>query len=220
MLSSDTHFWGGFLLRWAGGDVRTLDLCTGRTLESSGTINNSPWERFIFTSQRPLLRSEAPGNLDSFSYSVIVRRGKERILILSEAKLVVEEILAKLNSCLLAPLHQVPISVDKLVRDIISTPETYLLTVVHARIPAGGALLRTASFYGDNLGGARWFRSQLEIMNYYGCGLRKADGGPEILRIGSEGAVYCHSAAPQKLAKVQAVLTFLDKGGYLGGGGL
>lgn len=214
MITTDLNFSGGFLLYWTGGSVESLDLCASNQLEFIGKIGSTFWEKFILRSARPLLRKDEASQT-TFTYNVLVRRGHERLLILSDGKAVVEELVTGLNSALPEQLNTVPIAVDRLVRDIVTEPDLYFLTLVHARMPAGGAMLRSASFYGENLGGARWFRGQLDLMKFYGCGLRRADGGPELIQVNSDGAIYCHNTEPRRLPRIQAAITFLHKGGYL-----
>ena len=52
-------------------------------------------------------------------------------------------------------------------------------------------------------------------MVFHTCGLREARGGPEILRLGSDGSVSFFLHSPAKVLDVEEVLRFLRSEGYL-----
>lgn len=111
--------------------------------------------------------------------------------------------------------RKVPIAVHNLSRAIVARPTVYVLSYVHARIPAFGASLRSVSFYGDDLGEADLFAGNIDYMDVFTCGLRRAVGGPELLRVSGDGMVSFRYANPTSVLQIEEALSFLKQQGYL-----
>jgi hypothetical protein len=139
-------------------------------------------------------------------------------LLLSVGRPVVEHILKDELDPVLGPgLRRVSIAVDSLVKKIAVRPTSYVLSFVHARVPAFGASLRSVSFYGDDLAEASIFREQMNFLVFFICGLRQATGGGEIVRLAGDGGVSFLLTDPpeEKVREVEEVLKFLRKYDYL-----
>jgi hypothetical protein len=95
------------------------------------------------------------------------------------------------------------------VKQLLRQPRDYALSFVHARVPGFGNALRALSFYGDDLAGASLFREHADLLVCYTCGLRKAAGGTEILRLGVDGNVSFFLGDQKRLRAIEDTLRFL-----------
>jgi hypothetical protein len=112
-------------------------------------------------------------------------------------------------------MRRVSISVDSLVRELVERPTRYCLSFVYARVPAFGAALRTVSFFGDDLGEASFFRDNVQLINVFVCGLRRTEGGSEVLRLTSDGRISFNLLSADHVLAVEGVLRFLRQQDYL-----
>src|SRR5262245_31452825 len=135
----------GFLLEWRGRPVTQEQLlkCPGLTFESR--LRESSWEQYTFHSPKPL-RGELAESASDFAYLVICRRSGPRLLLVSQGRSVVDHlILRELGAVFVPRLEGVSVAVDLLVRDLTRRPGEYSLGYVHARLPAFGTALKSAS---------------------------------------------------------------------------
>jgi hypothetical protein len=212
----DNRNYSGMLLDWSVRAVDKDDLLGCPSLHFMGMAGKSKWERYEFRSDQPLLGEELVGSNTDFSYPVLCRRSGRRLLILSAGQKVVEHIVEEEFANLFVPhLRKVKIAVDQLVRGLTNKPTLYVLGYVHAKLPVFGALLRSASFYGDDLAEASLFKENIGLMNFSTCGLRPAVGPNEIVRLNSDGSLYHVQPDPDRLVEVEHVFRFLRESGYL-----
>ena len=61
------------------------------------------------------------------------------------------------------------------------------------------------------------FREQMDKLSFFSCGLRNAIEGPELVRLGNDGAISFFVAKPEgrRLREIEAVLRFLRDNSYL-----
>ena len=204
----------GLLVECPDHKIGREDLVGCRGLSFAGPFAGR-WESFSFESHEPLAGEDARVAAPPYKYRILIRRSGVRLLLLSNHKDVAEQVLGLLQPLFRPRLRGVKIGVDQLVKSLTQKPTSYVLSFAHARVPAFGAVLRAISFYGDDIGDASLFRQQLNLMVFHTCGLREARGGPEILRLGSDGTVSFFLHSPAKALEVEDVLRFLRSEGYL-----
>jgi hypothetical protein len=206
--------YSGILVECPEHSVNREDLLGCRGLVYSDSVAGR-WERFRYESKAPLVAEDKFGKGPPYRYSVLVRRSGTRFLLLSNHKQVAEHVVKNLQPLFRPKLRNVMIGVDQLVKSLTQKPTTYVLSFAHAKVPAFGAVLRSISFYGEDLAEASLFRQHLGLMVFHTCGLRDARGGVEILQLGSDGSVSFYLSRPKKVFEVEEVLRYLRKAGYL-----
>ena len=149
-----------------------------------------------------------------FVYPLLCRIGNRRFLLLSRAREVVEQLIDRVWVGDHPPVA-VKIGVDGLVRDLARQPGRYVLSYVHARVSAFGTSLEAASFYGEDVAEALFFRDGLGLFNCNSCGLRRAAGGPEIVRLSNAGAVSLRHLGILRLREIDELFLYLRKEGYV-----
>jgi hypothetical protein len=217
-MTSDYPFLSGLLLDWPVRSIQRADLEQYGHLRFLSEIGGSKWEKYLYASPTPLRNEDRLGASAPFEYEIICRRSGSRILVLSEGRNIVEHLVKDGLDLMLAPgLRKVSIAVQELVNAIAARPTLYVLSFVHARVPAFGASLRSVSFYGDDLAEASLFRDQMELLIFFVCGLRRATGGPEIVRLGADGAISFRLSSPveDRIREVEEILRFLRVEQYL-----
>jgi len=205
----------GYLLRVV--QLKEIDrtiLAKGGRIKQLSQIAATGWEKYEFLSLVPLLNEEEVSRPGPYRYPLICRTSGPRILILSSHREIVDYLLIPQVPELLPRLTYIPIEIDKLVRDITNSPSQYLLSAAYAKVQGFGGSLKTASFFGDDLANASLFRDNLQLMTFYSCGLRKAEGGKEIIRLGNEGSVSFVFSGPERLLQVQDVIKYLRDRNY------
>lgn len=206
----------GFLLDWPSRAIQREDLLLCRRIKYLSTIGNSLWEEYRYDSSTALCGEDPTIQSPPFHYSLICRRSDSRILLLSQHRQVVEHLIqSELDIIFIPHLRRMSIAVDDVVRDITHNPGTYVLSFVHARVPAFGSMLRSVSFYGDNLAGAALFRDQLDVMVFFTCGLRYAAGGTELIRMGVDGGISFFLTETDKVLDIERVLKYLRDRSFL-----
>ncbi|MGO9019190.1 MAG: hypothetical protein ACLQVJ_12670 [Syntrophobacteraceae bacterium] len=201
----------GYLLTSFSRGISQKDLLALESIQFVRQIEESSWEEYCLESKEPLIKHEEE-KTSIYRYPLICRRSGTKILMLSHHRRVVDFVLSDKTPKLFSPnLQRVFIEVDKLVRTITRLPDKYVLSSVYARVPAFGNALRTISFYGDDVAEASIFRDHLKLMNCFNCGLRDVTGGPEIVRLGSEGSVSFIYSGPPRVKEVEAVLSYISK---------
>ena len=212
----DTNYFNGFLVERLGSFITRDDLLSSTNMKFIGEIDQSQWEELELYSEIPLRREDTELIKKPYIYPVISRRSGTRVILMSYTRKMIEHVLnVDLSDIFYPKPRYVPIAVDELVKSITRHPTIYTLSFVHARIPAFGTSLRSASFYGDDLGDASLFSENVALMNCFVCGLRPAKGGPEIVRLGTDGSISFYMTSPQKVREVENVLMYLRKEGYL-----
>ena len=217
MQSSHIKSLSGVVLERVAGVVQRERLTEGGKLTYRHPLGDSKWELYDFFSGVPLRGEDPELVLGPFVYPVVCRRSGPRVLVMSVTRDITDAAIGHDFDQLLVNerLNRVPIAVDSLVKAISERPTKYVLSFVHARVPAFGAALRSVSFYGDDLGEASLFRDHINIFNFFTCGLRPAVGGGEIVRLGSDGTVSFSNIDEDRVVEVERVLGFLRQGGYL-----
>jgi hypothetical protein len=206
----------GVLYEWSAGNI---ELSHFKEYDCNIEFNNIPntgWETFTYLSDVALRHEEKIYNIPGpYRYSMVIRRSGPRFLLLSENRSIATHFMEHTLSQILKPLPcQVNIAVDSLARNLAKNPTVYALSFIHARVPAFGTSLRSISFYGDDLGTSTYFVKSLELFNVHTCGLRHAQGGHEIVRIGSDGGVS-FLFSNEKAIEVEKLLGFLRNQKYL-----
>ena len=164
----------------------------------------------------PLRGEDTDNTPGPFRYLLVCRRSGPRVLLLSLNRQIVDHVLKEVLNRLFVPaLHPVPIAVDTLVKNLTLHPRVYALSFVHARVPAFGTSLRAVSFYGEDLAEASLFRENASLMNFFTCGLRRAHGGNEILRVGNDGTISFYMRGSDDVLDVEEALRFLREQGCL-----
>jgi hypothetical protein len=217
-MTSNHPFLSGLLLEWPVRAIQRADLEQCRQLRFQDLVGNSKWEKYVYTSHEALRNEDSFGASPPFQYEIICRRSGPRILILSEGRSIVEHLVKdNLDEVLPPGLRRVSIAVQELVTAITARPTLYVLSFVHARVPAFGAALRSVSLYGDDLAEASLFRDQLPLLIFFICGLRRATGGSEIVRLGADGTISFRFTDPrdERIREVEEILRFLRSERYL-----
>ena len=216
MPDRDAYSLNGYILEWPVRQIERGDLIQSHSIRFREVLPNSRWETFEFISSVPLRGEDTDNTPGPFRYILVCRRSGPRILLLSLNRQIVEHVLEEtLNRVFLPALRRVPIGVDALVKNLTLHPRVYALSFVHARVPAFGTSLRAVSFYGEDLAEASLFRENAPLMNFFTCGLRRAHGGGEILRIGNDGTISFYMRGPESVLEVEEALHFLREQGCL-----
>ena len=208
----------GTLVEWPGGHVARPHLLLCERLAYQRLIPSSQWEEYTYKCDVAFRGEDHYGVPSPYEYAVVIRRSGPRCLILASARNIAQHLISTDLARVISPrLVTVSIAVDNLVRKLCQKPTVYVLSFVHARLPAFGASLRSVSLYGDDLAEASMFRDHVGLMNFFTCGLRRAVGGPELLRLGADGTVSFYLTDPHRVLEVEGVLSFLRQEGYLSG---
>jgi len=180
------------------------------------TVGDTVWELYSYTSSQCLL-GENPSNCRfPLRYDVICRRSGARVALVARGAAIVEHILANGLADVRWPgLHRVPIAITELVRCVVQGDSRYALSSVYAKASEYGESLRAVSLYGDSIDTASLFRENLSSLEVNKCGLKAADGGTEIAKVGKDGALSFRYVGEKRLFEVEGVLTFLRASGYL-----
>ncbi len=206
----------GILLERAGEAVDRIAIECFESIQYEGLVGHSKWEKFSYKSDKPCKGEAELGIEPPYIYRLVMRRSGPRILILSSNRRIVEHLLnTELRDGFVPNFKPVSIAVSGLVRAIVEKPEVYVLTFVHARVPAFGDSLRSISFYGDDLAEATLFRDHIYLMDISTCGLRYAMEHSELVRLSSDGSISFRLTHLDKVLKVEKAISFLRKKGYL-----
>ena len=206
----------GILLERAGEAVDRSAIECFESIQYEGLVGHSKWEKFSYKSDKPCRGEAELGINPPYTYRLVMRRSGPRILIMSSNRRIVEHLLdTELRDGFVPNFKSVRIGVTGLVRAIVKKPEVYVLTFVHARVPAFGDSLKSISFYGDDLAEATLFRDHIYLMDIRTCGLRYATEHPELVRLSSDGGISFRLTHPNKVLKVEKAIGFLRKEGYL-----
>jgi hypothetical protein len=203
----------GFLLV-GGRPIERRFLVVGR-VKFDRLEEQSRWEWLTFTSDSSLLGDDrlGPGPVE---YPVLVRRSDKRVAMLSLDKRVVLHLLGhEFGGAGESELHHVTVRVHDLVSFLVSSPSKYVLSLVHAKIPAFGNALKSMSFYGDDVAEANLFRDNFGLLNCHTCGLKDVIRGSEIVRIGSDGQLTVQWPNARRLGEVEAALGFLSENNFI-----
>lgn len=172
------------------------------------------WEQAVFSSDTSLIPGDDAPPPDG--YPLMWRLSGPRVLIVSQAREVVEGLCETLALTVGLKLDPVSIAVDTFVKDTAREPGQYVFNYVHARVAAFGTSLKSLSFYGDDISEAKFFRDGIDLFNCHTCGIRHITGGGEIVRLGNDGSVSFRLGGPSRLKEVEQALAFLRLHGYLG----
>lgn len=204
----------GFIVEVPGHAFNRNDFGAMRDMEYAKQIIPG-WEIFRFSSHTAYRNEDILGAQAPYIYPIVVRRSGNRALIVSTTRRAVDEIIAKeLNRVFGRELIKVKINVDQMVRGIIARPAEYALSHLHALLSFGSEL-KSASFYGDDVGGARFVQSNISLMNFTSCGLKKLNTEHEVIKIGYDGYLSFYFRGGGSVSAVEAVLEYLSREAYL-----
>jgi len=207
----------GLLLAPRDGDARKAHarITEFSCVSKMRQVDPQGWHEAEYASPIALLGEDEFGDRrPPFVYPLLCRFGISRFLLLSRARNVVEQLVGSVWTGGSAPVA-VKIGVDALVRDLAQKPGRYVLSYVHARVSAFGTSLEAASFYGEDVAEALFFREGLGLFNCNSCGLRRAAGGPEIVRLSNAGGVSLRHLGTPRLREIDELFTYLRKEGYV-----
>ena len=182
------------------------------------TEERSGWQSLELTTERSL-GYEDPSlfGAGNYKYRVLSRSGlAPRFMMVATAHDVITHVLKE--SSLVGRVSTPNVNVAKLVRDLSSTPDTYSLGTVYARVDGYGQSLRSVVMYGDDLADARLFRDVLPRIAPYRVSLRHVLTKNELFTIGARGDVGFHCRGPESLDDVDKALTFLSTRNYMSWG--
>jgi hypothetical protein len=209
------EFVSGYIVSTSGAALDRRSLVSAHV----GFVGNAPtqsWEWFEYKSSESLADEDKAGIKGPYTYPLLCRRSGPRLLLLSLNREIVIHLLDhEYDAFSNLPLFRLSIAIHDLVRVLVRTPERYVLSFVHARIPAFGSSLRAASFYGDDIGNSKIFRDNLELLNCHTCGLRDVVQGDEIVRLRSDGGISVSSLTSSKLGQAEAALSFVSRNGLI-----
>lgn len=217
----ETSTLSGYLMATStGARVSPAGLTHVGGLRQFRQLYNTKWEEYIMDSAVPLMMEDRSGAKGPFEYRIRCRRSGPRVLVMGDTTRVADVALGRIRAketedTVLVHLN---VRVDSLVKDITKTPGAYTISFVHARLQ--GSVLKATSFYGEDITEASFFRDNLKLLTCYTCGLRDVQTGIEILRVGGDGHIFFFAPRNEgqlttRLGEVEAVLGFLNAGGYL-----
>lgn len=197
----------GYLLTTRSMNISRETILDLHSISFANDIPLPGWEEFTLETSKALIQEEYRGK---YLYPIICRRSGTKLLLLSYNRKIVEYVLDKFKiNKELTYFFNMCINVNSLVKKLTDTPDKYVLSFVHARVPAFGNSLRAISFYGNDISEASMFRENMGLMNFYACGLRKVVGEKEILRLSSDGFISFRLPNLERLVEVQDTITFL-----------
>ena len=170
------------------------------------------WTRLTLHSEDPLLSHELP-DADGHYYHYLLRRSRERFLLLSTSTELVEVLMKRTGHS--AKTLSPSIDVPRIVRELADKPEAYVMSAAWARVDGYGQALRTIVMYGTDLAEAKLFRSMLSEIVPYRVTVRNIRTHHDALTIGSRGEVAFHYRGTISLQEVDQALRFLSAQKYL-----
>jgi len=171
------------------------------------------WSAIVLHSLTPLI-PEAPVEGQDYSYYFLFREsGLQRFLLASTDTKLVDVLLDRLG--LRNRVGKPAISISKLVSELSSDPAEYSMSAVHARIEGFGQALRSAAFYGNDVGEAAMFRQLLPKLTPHRVTLRHVARRREVLSASYSADIGFTYSGGTSLRDVDSALRFLSKRGYL-----
>ncbi len=211
--------WAGLLLSWRSGEpsneVRRPE--AGQFLRNFRRVGRTHWELADYTSSKPLLGEDPDLIPGPYTYPTLWRLGREMLLLAGRNRDIVDHVVKRELMRPTRQIESIRVEVDECVRFLAKQPGQFVLTFVHVRVGAFGTALTSASFYGDDVAEARYFRDGLELFSCHTCGLRNVTGGTEILRIGNDGAITFRQQSDGRLGEIDDVLRFLRQNSFIRG---
>lgn len=209
----------GYLLTSSGEELTRESVLCSPGLSFVRQLTPTKWDEYRFRSPLPLRGEDQLTLTGYFDYSIFCRRSGGKVLLLGEALSIVDSLLRQEAASGKSPkLRRMSIAVDSLVKALAGSPGRYLLSRVDALVP-GGQNLRSISFYGDDIGEAELFKSHLNVLQCYGCGLREVSEKPEILRLVNRGIISFQFSGSKRIIEVEKALSFVSGKNFLKFGG-
>ena len=179
---------------------------------SSQSAETLGWNRLTYHSDLPLLSHELEDPA-GHSYYYLLRRSRERFLLLSTSSELVDSLLKHTGQAhrMISPAIDVP----RLVKELAEKPQVYVMSAVWARVDGYGQALRTLALYGSDLAEAKLFRTMLSEIIPYRVTLRNVRTHHDALTIGSRGEVAFNYRGSTSLHEVDQTFRFLSTSGYL-----
>lgn len=207
----------GYLLEYSAATISKEMILRFRAVSFIREIAEARrWDLFDFECPEALMGEDEHGIQGPFHYPLVCRISGNRLLLLSRARPIVDFVLSHGFAPIFRPnLRPVPVAVHELVTKIAHKPEKYVLSFVHVRVSGFGNAIRAASFYGEDIGEAEFFRKNLHLFSCFTCGLRDVAAGADLLRLNTEGFLSFHCPMPSRLLEVQAVLSYIRELGFL-----
>lgn len=172
------------------------------------------WIAMALTSQEPLLKETLPTIDDHFVYYYLCRAGHtDRFLLLSTDPELVSTLLVRAGVS--NEFSSPRIDTATLARTLVEKPARYAMSAVWGRIDGYGNSLRTAAFYGHDLGEALLFVQLLPHLSAYRVALRDTTRRTEVLSAGSKGEIYFRYEGISSLRDADRALKFLSTRGFL-----
>lgn len=204
----------GSVLEWAVRPIEQEDICTQDNITFVRTVGATRWEEFLYLSPVPL--RDRDDEAAPFEYRFFCRRSGKRLALLGQTYEISKAIENDLiRQTFVLRMRRVSISVDPLVKALVEKPTLYSLSYAYARAPAYGTALRNIIFYGEDLGNAGVFRDILHLLTFASCGLRRASGGTQLLKISANGKISFTLRSDSTLVEIEKILGFLRDYGYL-----
>jgi|ERR1051326_4618077 hypothetical protein len=183
------------------------------SLRVEGNIEG--WRHLVLVTQRGLLRENPTDSPPPYEYPLLFYYDADLLIIVAEDKRIVDHVRGvTLGRVLPATVRHAFVDVDQLVNHLLewSVVENsshddappYVLSYVHAQTIAFEPQLKSAMFFGDDIGEAGMFRNIRPLLRCAVCGMRPSDG-PEVLRVGTDGSLSF--ALPDRGQRVRLRLT-------------
>lgn len=207
----------GSVLEWAVRPIEREDICAQDNISFVRSVGTTQWEQFVYASPIPLRERDEDGSAP-FDYPFFCRRSGKRLALLGQtyeiSKAIEDDLIRK---TFVLRMRRVTIAVDSLVKSLVEKPTVYSLSYAYARAPAYGTALKNVIFYGEDLGNAGIFRKIIPLLTFASCGLRRASGGTQLLKISSSGKLSFTLRNDSTLVEIERVLGYLRDNGYLKG---
>lgn len=203
--------YSGLLVEVDGGLGAVVEICSSGEMLGAPAPVLSGYFCLEMVRSAPLLGE--PAGLGEYKYPLLVRKGSGDKILLAAIYHGLPQAILDAAGCIRRV--QPTVLVRELVQELVDHPDQYCLGGTYARIKGHGDKLRSAGFFGDDLGDADLFRSLLSQISPYRATLRTVQGNYEALSIGSGGELNFYFHGLQSLERLDQVLAFLSSRGFL-----
>jgi hypothetical protein len=181
-------------------------------IESRG-LDVRGWSAIVLNSSTPLIQ-EVPLEGHGYIYYFLFREsGPQRFLLTSTDAKLVDILLDRLG--IKGRVGKPAVNISKLVAEISNNPAEYSMSAVHTRVEGFGQALRSAAFYGNDVGEAVMFRQLLPKHTPHRVMLRHVARHRDVLSASYWADVGFVYQSESSLRDVDSALRFLSKRGYL-----
>ncbi len=210
-MNVDRAHYSGQLFRYHAGAhhvFRALEALPGTTVNkaTSGGI----W-KISYETERPLVSQVEPQAI--YFYSFLFRRGAHsETLLVSQSNETTASMLKRLR---VRPVTRPKVNVGVMANDLFDSYEDYCLGGVYAQVIGQTAVLRSASFFGDNLAEADLYRPVHPYLSPSRVSLRSTKSNIEVLSVNLNGQVSIGVSSLGALEEVESCLEWMDVEGYI-----